>query len=52
MCCLLTFHCIISLALPALTLALGLIEDDLAHTHRLWGDLDVFIWANVLQRIL
>ena len=40
------------LALSALSLALGLVEDDLAHTHGVGGNLYVLVGTDILQGIL
>ena len=35
----------------ALTLALGLVKDDLTHTHRYGSYFDILVWANVFKCI-
>ena len=42
--------CVVLLSI--LSLALGLIKDDLTHTHRDGCDLDIFVGADILQRVL
>ena len=42
--------CVVLLSI--LSLALGLIEDDLTHTHRDGRHLDIFVRADILQRVL
>ena len=42
--------CVVLLSI--LSLALGLIKDDLTHTHRDGRHLDIFVGADVLQCIL
>jgi len=45
-------RCASWLALSALSLALSLIEDDLAHTHGVRGDLYIFVGTDILESIL
>ena len=42
--------CVVLLSI--LSLALGLIKDDLTHTHRDGRHLDIFVGADILQRVL